>query len=354
MRSAWVAGIALGGCLLSVPVSGQVVVKSRAAELTVTGRVQAQFNTTSVSGEPFSENLIRRARMTLEVEINDFVSGKVQPDFGEGKTTLKDAWVRLTFSPGFRITTGQFKRPFDLFELTSSTRILVIERAGTIRGVNDCAGPGGVCTFSRLTEKLQLADRDIGIMFDGTAGKTTWQVAMTNGTGANKDDENGTKSWTGRVRVKATSSFSVAVNLAVHDYANEITADDEYAVAGGADIEIGNFSRGFHAQGGVVLGQNWRNLDLQGDPSTFVTTQGIATFRQPVANSPYVTAVEPVARISFGDPDTDLGRNGGVLLTPGFIVHLVGRNRLATNVDVWIPDTGSTEWSLKFQSNLHF
>ena len=55
----------------------------------------------------------------------------------------EDAYVRLTFGSGFRATIGQFKRPFDVFELTSSTQTLVIERAGGVDGVSACAGPGG-------------------------------------------------------------------------------------------------------------------------------------------------------------------------------------------------------------------
>lgn len=355
MKSSLVTGsLILGLIATSSPVFAQTEFRSRAATVTITGRVQTQFNTSSVTGASFSEMLVRRARATLEVKINDLVSGKIQPDFAGGSTSLKDAYLRLSFSPTFRMTMGQFKRPFDVFELTSSTQILVIERAGGIRGVSACAGPGGVCSFSRFTEKLGYSDRDVGMMVDGTSGNTSYQFAMTNGEGANKTDINGTKSYSGRVRVAATDNIRIGGNFGVHDYMDPVTSSNQYGVAGGADIEVGNFSEGLHIQGGIVSGQNWANLDANGDASTFLSVQGIVTHKMEVSGSDHVSHIEPLGRISLGDPDTATDSDGGVLLTPGFVVHFVGRNKVAANIDFWLPGTGDVEWSLKFQSSLHF
>lgn len=345
------AGIVLG---TAPAADAQVQVNSSAASITLTGRVHLQFNTSSASGEPQTEFLMRRVRFTADVRINDFVSGRVQPDYGEGTIQLRDAYVRLTFSPQFQMTFGQFKRPFDVFELVSSTEMLVVERAGGVRGVSACAGVGGVCSFSRLTEKLQFSDRDIGVMVEGSSGNTGYQLSVTNGTGANAKDENGAKSYTGRVKVAASDNVQIAANLGLHDYVNAVSLSDDLAVAAGADLEIGSYDEGLHIQAGLAAGQNWANLDVGGDPSTFMTAQGILTFRNPVANSAYVSAIEPVGRISWADPDTDLGDDDGLLLTPGFVVHFVGRNKVGANIDFWIPADGDPEWSFKFQSYLHF
>ena len=336
------------------PAAAQVEVKSRAVELTITGRVHTQFNSTSVEGEPASEFLIRRARLTAEIKVNDFVSGKIQPDYGEGKLSLKDAYVRLTFAPTFRATIGQFKRPFDIFELTSSTSILVVERAGGVNGVDTCAGPGGICSFSRFTEKLQYSDRDIGVMVDGTSkdGRVSYMAAVTNGTGANTADENGTRSYSGRVAVEPLAGVVLAGNVGVHDYVDPSTGN-EYAVAYGGDLEIGNYSSGLHIQAGFVAGDNWQNL-VAGRPSTFLTGQGIVTYKAPVAGNRFLSAIEPVGRVSWGDPDSDLSDNEGWLITPGFVFHFTGRNKIGANVDIWTPTVGDTEWSVKVQSYLHF
>lgn len=359
VRAFWAAAAALIGLPLTGSVlAGQVRVESRAVEIEITGRVHTQFNTTSVDqdGLPSTELLVRRARLTGEITVSDFVSGKVQPEFGDGEVELKDAYVRLTFSPAFRATLGQFKRPFDLFELTSSTQILVIERAGGVRGVDTCAGPGGLCSFSRFTEKLAYADRDIGVLLDGrsTGGAVRYMASATNGAGANTSEENDGKSFSGRLEVTPTPDLTISGNVGLHDFVDEIEGDDDYAVAFGGDVEWGNFDRGLHVQAALVAGDNWQNPSVAGDPSSFLTAQGIVSYRHPIDGNAYVNGIEPVGRISWGDPDTDVDDDEGVLLTPGLMLHFVGRNKIAVNVDIWSPSQGDTEWSLKAQSYLHF
>ncbi|HEX9693151.1 MAG TPA: porin [Gemmatimonadales bacterium] len=347
------AALMLGAVSVGVgPAAGQVQVKSRAMEITLTGRVHAQSDHTSVAGERSIDFLMRRVRFTADVKVNDLVSGRIQPDYGEGKLALKDAYVRLNFSPYVRATVGQFKRPFDLFELTSSTEILVIERAGGVRGIDACAGPGGTCSFSRLTEKLQYSDRDIGLEVSGTAGPFGYAASVTNGTGANVSDENGPKSYSGRLTVSPLTGLRFGANVALHDYLNG-GGGTETAAAFGGDVEYGNYSQGLHAQVGFAAGDNWRNL-APGEPSTFVTTQGILTHKIPVAGNPFVSAVEPVGRVSYADPNTDAGGDHGWLFTPGIVVYFTGRNKIAANLDVWSPATGATEYSVKLQTYLHF
>lgn len=317
-------------------------------EIRFSGRLHAQFNTSSVDSARSSEFLIRRARIGAQIDIGSLITGKVEPDFGEGEINLKDAWVRLAVHPAFRVTAGQFKRPFDIFELTSSTRILVVERAGGVRGVNSCTGPGGICSFSRFTEKLRFADRDIGILIDGAQGAVSWAASVTNGRGANLPDENGTKSFTGRLEVEAVPDIVLAGNVAAHDYPAPL-GDDEYAWALGGDVEIGSFSNGLHVQAGFVTGENWATTVR----TDFLTAQTIVTYRVPVTGGDIV-GIEPVARVSYGDPDTATDADHGWLLTPGVMIHLARRNYLALNVDYWSPDTGNSEWSLKGQMFFYF
>lgn len=347
-----------GLSLLSSPsrAHAQVEIRSRAMRLTATGRIHAQYNSTSVADELSTEFLIRRARFVAEVKVNDIVDGKVEPDFGEGKIDLKDAYVRFNFAPSFRLKFGQFKRPFDIFQLHSSTETLIIERAGDIRGVSTCAGPGGLCAFSRFSEKLKFSDRDIGVMVDGASasGKVSYAVSMTNGAGRNTSDENGTKSYTGRLEVQPAARIRLGGHLGIHDYVNDVTTSDEYAVAAGGDIEVGDMVAGLHLHAGVLAGQNWQNLDATGDPSSFAAAQIALAYKQPVANSHVVEAIQPLARVSWGDPDRDGADDAGWLFTPGFVVFVTGRNKIAANVDIWVPALGSTEWSFKTQSYLHF
>lgn len=345
-----VATLTLAVC---APAVAQVQISSGAARLGISGRLHMQFNTSSVDGEESSAFLLRRARLTIDAALDEFLSGRIEPEFGLTSVHVRDAYVRLTFDPAFRITAGQFKRPFDLFELTSSNDILVIERTGAIRGATGCAGVD-LCSYSSFTEALQFADRDVGVQVDGRAGRVTYAAAVTNGAGLGTAEENSTKSYSARFTVEAAERLRLGANVGVHDFPNQVTGEDDYARALGADIEIGAFERGFHVQAGVTAGENWRNLDGAGDASSFVTAQGILSYRIPVPGEGRVRGVEPIARLSWGDGDTERGGDAHALLTPGVILHFVGRSRFALNLDVLIPQTGTAELSLKGQLNLHF
>ena len=339
----------------SVPSTAQVQVNSWALEITFTGRVHTQFSTSSVAGERWSEFEIRRARLTAAAKLSDLVDGRIQPDFGNGKIALQDAFLRLSFSPAIRVSFGQFKRAFDVFELPSSTQILVIERTGEIAGVDACAGAGGLCSWSRLTQELGYSGRDIGVALVGRASeRLDYHVTVTNGAGANLADENGAKSYSGRVTLRATSALRLSANVAAHDYINATTASDKYAFAYGGDLEVGTYGDRIHFQAGIAAGQNWENHDATGDPSNLMTAQGIISYRFPLRSTDRFSAIEPLGRISWADPDTDAAGAGGLLMTPGIAFHLTGSNMLVANIDVWSPSSGSAQWSFKAQSFLHF
>ena len=340
--------------LMAAPAAAQLDVQTDNYQLTLSGRINVQFRTSSVTSAPSSRFLLRRARVTVVVKTGDFIEIKIQPDFGEFR--MKDAYVRMNFDPAFELTFGNAKRPFDLFELYSSSRIIVIERTGRIEGVTDCAGVPGVCSWSRLTQGLQFSERDLGVFVDGEAGAVDYHASVTNGNSAVISDENDAKSYTGRVRVRVTSDLRLAVNAAAHDYLHPDRLVDEYAVAYGGDVEWGAYGdAGMHIQAGFLRGENWRNRDAAGDPSTFMTGQTIVGYRMPLTSPGHFTAVEPLTRVSWADPERGATTgSGGWLLTPGIAFHLSGRNMLVANVDVWFPEQGDKEWSLKLQSMVYF
>lgn len=335
------------------------------ATLKIGGRLQIQYNTTSVDstgGSPLHSNefLLRRARLTFDITFSDFIDARIEPDYstigGVGLFSLRDAYIRLTFGTGLRATVGQFKRPFDLFELTSSTQILVTERGGRIRGVRACGDFLTVCSLSNISTGLLYSDRDLGLMFDGqlVPGRLRYAVSATNGQTLGVREEDSGKQVTGRVSATALKDIVVSGNLAWKEYAHPLTSVADRATAWGADLEIGNFSKGLHIQAGIIGGDNWRQStpDSSGIVS-FLTGQVITTYRIPVANE-WIDGIEPIARASWADPDRSAADDGGWLLTPGVILHLGSRNRLHINVDVWVPKTGETEYALLTQLNFYF
>jgi hypothetical protein len=321
------------------------------------GRVHLQLNSTSVDGEVTSEFLVRRARLWVAGRVNDWIDGAVQIDASVGQVAARYAFVRLALSPALNVSLGQFKRAFDNFELTSSSQILVVERDGDIRGAGKCAGVGGICSYSRFSEELLFSSLDVGVLIQGdlAGGRLGYLISATNGPGPNVREENDTKSFSGRLEWNVGEGVRVGVNTAVHDYPNPVTGADTFAPAVALDLELGNFDEGFHVQAGVMAGQNWLNLNAAGVESDFLTWQGIVTYLVPLGGQGgQVRGIEPVGRVSWGDPDRDATSDGGLLLTPGLVLHFQGRNKIAANVDVWRPQEGAVAWSLKTQTYLYF
>ncbi len=341
--------------MAAVPTASRAQLEVKAnnlAELRFSGRVNLQYNTTSVSGERSSEFLLRRVRLTAEVKLNDFISGKIQPEYAITSTRVRDAYGRLTFGSGFRFTFGQFKKPTDVFQLTSSSILPVIERTGFVRGVDSCAGVG-FCSFTFFSGGLLYADRDIGVMIDGKLGIFDYGFSATNGEGVFAKEDNGEQAFNGRVAVRAAKDLKIGVNASQLDYANDTTGQVDYGSAYGADVDWGNYDRGLHVIAGVMGGTNWRNLDAAGKASNFATAQVILSYKAPLQGK-YISAIEPIGRVSWADPDTDVTEDRAWLLTPGIQFFFLARNKMSFNADIYAPDQGKTEWSFKGQFWMYF
>jgi hypothetical protein len=314
------------------------------------GRVQAQYAHSSVDGAE-NDFFFRRVRLRADISVNDWITGRIQPDFKGGGASLQDAYVDLAFSEGLNIRIGQFKRPFDLFDLSSSTNLSLIERDGRIEGLGGCPGVGGLCAHNRLTEALEFTGRDQGVMVDGTAGRVEYAVMVSNGEGANASDVNDGKSFSSRVVVAASDDLRVAGKLSVHDYLSD-SAETSQAVAFGVDAEWGTWRDGFHAQLSVVSGENWA-LPIAGDPATFQAIEGWASYYHPLEGD-RVVGIEPLLRVGYADANTDGADDAGTLLTPGLMFYFGGRNKIGANMDVYRPQSGGTEYSLKIQTYIYF
>lgn len=332
--------------------SGQTEIRARAARITFGGWLQTQYAESSV--EAYTDQfLIRRARVNLDFAINDFFDARFQQEFaGGGGATLRDAWVRFNFSPQLRLSMGQFKRAFDLFELASPTDLSLIERDGRVGGVDACSGVGGVCSYSRFTERLGLSDRDLGLRVQGTRGRVSYEGTLTNGAGANAANTHEGKSYSGRVTFELSEGLTLGGQGALHDYAGP-NGEDRYAPAWAFDIQRGTWRDGLLLQASLVRGDNWRTFDASGDAVTFTALQAVASWYVPVAGA-RLAGVEPLMRVSWADPDGDAKEDGGTVFTPGFMLYVSGKNKVGFNLDVWAPQAGDTEYSLKVQSFLYF
>jgi len=332
----------------------QVAVRWGDATLTVGGRLHTQYVTTSVKDhQPSSNFFVRRARVNFDVGVTDWIDARLQTEYVVGVVDLLDAYMRFKFSPGFQVTFGQFKRPFDLFELDSSTELPFIERDARVPGVESCPGVGKVCSLSRFTEALMYSNRDMGIRVAGSAGDLDYAVAVTNGeTLSQTGDNRGAKSWSGRLSYGLTDNLTVAGNFSAHDYYIE-DVGDQYGYAWGGDLNYGDYQDGLHVMFGLIGGDNWENLDDDNQASKFLTSQILGSYYIETENS-RVVAVEPVFRVSYGDADTNVADSSGWVVEPGLFAYFGGRNRIGINLSTYTPEGGDMEYAIRMQTYLHF
>lgn len=351
MRRVLVAALVIAASTTSV-MAAQTEIRARSATITIGGRLQAQTLTSSVGSANTIETKIRRARIFFGVAVGDLLRASILPSFEDGVLQLQDAFVSLHFDPAFVLSMGQMKRPSEVFEMVSSTRLSIIERDGRVPGAGDCSGIGGVCSFSRLTENLSFSGRDTGLRISGTVGRFSYGATVMNGTGINTRDENDGESFSVRTDIEVGSGLLVGGFLGSHDYLNPEGATDR-ATAYGVDLDWGEWTDGVHVQAAWVVGDNWKVLDSGQNPAKFMTGQAVITYFIPVGWERWA-GIEPLARISWADPDRSVTDDGGWIFTPGLSLFISGRNKIGTNLDIYVPETGGTEFSFKLQAFAYF
>jgi hypothetical protein len=336
---------------LAPRLSAQLTVTARAANLTVGGHVQVQHSISSVDGttpgttDAIDDIFVRRAVIQLNLRIGD-VDAQVDPDFGSGPG-LRDTFIRWALARELRLSAGQFKRAFSIFEIAPDHDLPDIERDARIEGLTSCPGVGNVCSFSRLVVGLQFDDRDIGVRAEGDLGpKVQYLATLTNGQGRNSADVNDAKSVSGRVVFVPKPTLRLAAFAASHDYLTTPTNLTRRGEAIGADVEIGTWRKDFHLLAGVVGGENW----LVGPDADFNAVQGIASYYFPLAQGGKLAGIEPMLRVdrSSTEDATGLGIHA-LILTPGLSFYITGKNWLGINFDHYDPSRGESAWSLKTQ-----
>ena len=355
LRSFALIAVAAAGGLGPIPLFGQEEGTGDGdLRIEFGGRLHTQLATSSAAGGKSLDFFTRRARFTVDIRVSPLLDARVQPEFGGGSLDLKDAYFRLNFDPALRLSTGQFKRAFDIFELDSSTDIVVVERTGRIDGLAGCGGTGGTCSLSRFTQKLAHSGRDVGVKVDGSVGEGfSYMATLTNGTGAVGADENSGKSLAGRASVRIADRVWISGNASRHDYLDG-EGGTAVATAFGGDLEIGGFREGTHLQIGAASGANWRMPDPPaGEAPRFLAVQAIISRHFPVEGRSW-EAIEPVLRASWGDPNRGDDGDDGVLVTPGVFLYVKGKSRIGASLDAYRPGSGTTEYSFKVQTYLHF
>lgn len=326
--------------------------RANVLEIKLGGRVQTQFNTTTADDVPTSEVLLRRVRLEAEVKVNELVSGKIAPDFAGNRVSLKDAYLKLNFSPGVQLLAGNAYKPFGLLEQTSSNRILPIERGARIRGVD---------AFDEyaLVNGLDYSDRDLGFQVmgepEGAPLGFAYAAGVFRGPLQGRVGAEDSYQFAARATVRPLEDLQLGLGWSSRDFAiPQVPAgpfDIERGNAFEVDVEYGAFDPGFHLLGEVAVGD--------GDPfagGDFLGAQAWLGYRTGAVG--LLTAVEPVLRLSYGELDelADTLGSGGTLLTPGLNLYFGGLNRFQINYDAWLPNAegADSEGALRAQFQLAF
>jgi phosphate-selective porin OprO/OprP len=131
-----------------------------------------------------SEFLIRRLRPYFEGTVGKYYDFRFMTDFGQGTTTLQDAYADIHYWPEFRLRAGKFKEPVGLERLEEDRALKFVERA--------------------LPSDL-VPDRDLGFSVHGDlfSQRAEYALGLFNGTPDNTatadSDNNDGKDFSGRV-----------------------------------------------------------------------------------------------------------------------------------------------------------
>ena len=168
------------------------ITAARQMQLNVYSQIRFQSFQESGKNDGFD---IRRARFDLKGNASPWFSYRLQTDF-VGSPKIIDAYGEIKLADYFLITAGQFKIPFSLENLASSSKLEMIDRSQVVealvaRGKDVIGNQNG---------------RDIGVQVSGTILKLNnlplleYRIGVFNGSGINiVDTANSAKDIAGRL-----------------------------------------------------------------------------------------------------------------------------------------------------------
>lgn len=378
-------GLATAAILLAPApgVAQDVEITSKALKINIGGRVQMQARRSSCSAfpveAPCTEEVrnvnwfIRRARIEFTVKFSDFIEGKFAPEFAPASeeldaTNLTDAYGQLNFSDAAKLRFGHFKRPFDGFQLASSTQILTIERDMDIPGV-----PGiGSLSLDELTERFKLSNRNVGIGLNGTVsnGFFEYWVGVFNGnSGSENEGDTDGKQFMARAQISVEAGslpLEIAVagavteqpfdrpltgQLAGKDYSNfelwaQLGGFPSAVIKKVEQNESVSIAEQLVVQGELFFGQN-PLLNKAGLPIDLAAGDEFANawafqvaggWTFPIRGNDFFRAIQPIFRATYADANTSENFTSGNVeanwgLTPGVQIFFAQRQKIAFNWD---------------------
>lgn len=237
-----------------------------------------------------SEFLIRRLRPYFEGTVGKYYDFRFMVDFGQGTTTLQDAYADIHYWPEFRLRAGKFKEPVGLERLEEDRALKFVERA--------------------LPTDL-VPDRDLGFTLHGDlfSQRVEYALGLFNGTPDNTatadSDNNDGKDFAARIFVHpfADTSLEYVRQLGfgiAGTYGDErsTTIDSTYKSTG--QNVFFTYAKGVIAAGpryrySPQFNYYWRSLGLLGEyvqntQRLLLPSPGKAAHPQPISNQAWQLA----------------------------------------------------------------
>lgn len=155
-----------------------------------------------------SEFKIRRARVGLKGDVFKNINYRLQVDATKSPILL-EAIVEFSLSSRLGLRIGQFKVPFSLESLTSSSSLDTINRSQAVENL----GPG---------RDIGSYGRDIGVMASGKFSKVECFLGIFNGSGINRADLNKQKDMAARLVLHPLDFIQVAAAFYKGHYSSDI------------------------------------------------------------------------------------------------------------------------------------
>ena len=175
-------------------------VVSMSPSVKLNGYVQVRYTHWDAGTDGFR---IRRARFGFKGELLKNFNFKFQVD-GTRSPILLDAAVEISSIPYAALSFGQFKVPFSLDNLTSSSSLDLVNRSQTVEEL--CPA-----------QDIGSTGRDIGVTASGKFSILEYSLGIFNGSGINRVDTNDQKDIVGRLILRPFNFLAIAVSHYIGD-----------------------------------------------------------------------------------------------------------------------------------------
>ena len=235
MKKLCLCAMALVALAASAQVKLGKAVEYAKEHFTISGYAQAGWDYDS-EGDPKHDFKVRRIILMADYRINDHWNAFIMTDFKA--MSLHEYWVNYRVAPWMNWKLGQFKTPFSLENPISPAVMEMITQMsapGTwmIAGASPFMMPGG-------------AGRDLGLTVYGDIDKwVSYDLAVMNGAGRNKRDDNSWKDFVGRLTFHPFQQLNVSGSVILGKGAVK-------SVAGGipgSSATTGDYKRNRYAAG---------------------------------------------------------------------------------------------------------